>query len=218
MVNILKNRKVIYNKISDILFYSGGNLLKNLKLKRRGRNMKNMLILIMAAITRMNKLIIWFVGAVIVFMSVLLTVDVLLRYIFNSPTTWAFEVATWGTGIVGFLLGGYILVIEQHVRVDLYFEKFSTRVQSIVDLISVLFLFLIAIALIWWGTDYVIGYYKIGATMTGGLTMPLWINWLMVPIGGILIGLQGFVKLVNDLSIIITGKKLYDYNTEEGSY
>lgn len=179
--------------------------------------MKKSLIFVMAAITKLNKSMLWIMGTVVLLMSLLLTVDVVLRYFFNSPTSWAFGLATWGTGMIAFLLGGYTLVIEQHVRVDLYFERFSKRVKSIIDMISALFLFLIAIALFWLGLEYVIHYYQIGATMTGGLRMPLWVSWLIVPIGGLLIGLQGLVKFINDLSIIITGEKLYDYDIEEGT-
>ncbi|MFC5587733.1 TRAP transporter small permease subunit [Sporosarcina soli] len=179
--------------------------------------MKKILIFIMAAITKLNKSMVWIIGTIVLLMSLLLTVDVILRYFFNSPTSWAFSLATWGTGLLGFALGGYTLAIEQHVRVDLYFEKFSPRMKSIVDMISAFFLFLMAAALFWFGLGYVIHYYQIGATMTGGLAMPLWIAWLIVPLGGLLIGLQGLVKFFNDLSIIITGKKIYEYEIEEGA-
>lgn len=157
---------------------------------------------------------VWIIGTLVLFMSLLITVDVLLRYFFSKPTTWAFDLATWGTGIVGFMLGGYTLIIGQHVRVDVFFEKLSLKAQSIIDLISAFFLFLMSISLIWLGTDYVVHYYTIGAISTGGLAMPLWIKWLIVPLGGLLIFLQGIVKLINDLYIIFTGEKVYETGGE----
>ncbi len=179
--------------------------------------MKRSLIFMMAAITKLNKSMVWIMGTIVLLMSLLLTVDVILRYFFNAPTSWAFSLATWGTGLLGFALGGYTLVIEQHVRVDLYFEKISKRTKSIVDMVSAFFLFLMAASLFWFGLGYVIHYYEIGARMTGGLAMPLWIAWLIVPLGGLLVGLQGLVKFINDLSIIITGEKIYEYEIEEGA-
>lgn len=180
--------------------------------------MKKILIFIMALIIKINKSMVWIIGTIILLMSLLLTVDVLLRYFLGSPTSWAFGMATWGTGFVGFMLGGYILSIGQHVRVDLFFENYSKRMKSVIDLISALFIFLISISFIWLGLDYVIHYYAIGAKMTGGFELPLWVAWLFVPFGGILIGLQGLVKLINDLSIIITGEKFYDFDeVEEGA-
>lgn len=178
--------------------------------------MKKTLIRIFDVISAINKSLVWIIGTLVLLMSLLLTVDVLLRYIFSAPTSWAFDLATWGTGIIAFSLGGYTLMIGQHVRVDLFFEKFSLRTKSIIDLIGALFLFLMAIALIWLGFGYVIHYYEIGATSTGGLTMPLWIKWLIVPIGGILIALQGLVKLIDDIYVIVTGERLY-YPPEEGA-
>ncbi|WP_174733344.1 TRAP transporter small permease subunit [Mesobacillus harenae] len=175
--------------------------------------MKEILIRVMDVITKINKSMVWIIGTLVFLMCVMLTVDVLLRYLFNSPTAWAFELATWGTGIIGFMLGGYALAIGQHVRVDVFFERLTIRQQSMVEMISSFFLFLMAISLIWLGFDYVTHYYNIGAIATGGMEMPLWIKWLIVPLGGLLIALQGIVKLINDLYIIFTGEKIYE--TEE---
>ena len=172
--------------------------------------MKKLLIRTMDIITAINKSMVWIIGTLVLFMSMLLTIDVILRYFFNSPTSWAFDFSTWGTGVIGFLLGGYTLVAAQHVRVDLFFEKFSLRMKSIIDLVSAIFLFMMVIALVWLGTDYVIHYYNIGAQSTGGFAIPLWVKWLIVPIGGLLIGLQGLVKLIDDIYIIVTGKRLYE--------
>lgn len=183
---------------------------------RRIGHMKETVIKIMDLISTINKSLVWIIGTIILVMSILLTVDVLLRYIFNSPTTWAFDLATWGTAIVGFSLGGYILLIDQHVRIDFFFENFSLRTRSAIDLISSLFLFIIAFSLIWFGTSYVTHYFQTGAEATGGLAMPLWIKWLIVPVGGFLLALQGLVKLIDDIYILVTGEKLY-HAPEKGS-
>lgn len=161
-------------------------------------------------ISSINKSMIWIGGIIVFIMSTLLTVDVILRYFFNSPTSWAFDMSTWGTTVLAFSLGGYVLLIGEHVRVDFLFEKLTKRQKSIVDLISALFLFLMAGSFIWIGMGYVIHYYNIGAMSTGGWNVPLWIKWAIVPIGGLLIGLQGLVKLFNDLYIIVTGKSYID--------
>lgn len=172
--------------------------------------MKGILISFNNVVTKINRTMVWLTGIFVLCMSILLTIDVLLRYFFNSPTGWAFDLATWGTGLVGLVLGGYVMSIGKHVRVDFFFEKFSLRVQSMIDMISTLFLYLIVISFVWLGFDYVAHYYRIGAVSTGGTQMPLWIQWLIIPVGGLLIGLQGLCKFVEDLYIIATGKKLYD--------
>lgn len=172
--------------------------------------MKSIFIGFNNIVTKINKAMVYITGIFVLFMSIMLTIDVLLRYFLNSPTGWAFDLATWGTGLVGLVLGGYVMSIGKHVRVDFFFEKFSLRVQSIIDMISALFLFLIVFSFVWLGFDYVTHYYNIGAVSTGGTQMPLWVQWLIIPIGGLLIGLQGLSKFIEDIYIIITGKKLYD--------
>ena len=145
--------------------------------------------------------------------SILLFVDVLLRYVFKSATAWAFDLATWSTGIVGFLLGGYALAGGHHVRVDLFLSGFR-RSLKVLYLIGALFLFMMVAALLWLGIDYVVRYYQMGAMSTGGLNLPLWVKWLIVPAGALLIGLQGLVKLCDDVHVLLTGERLYRYEEE----
>lgn len=174
----------------------------------------NYVINVMKIITKINKFVVYFVGVIISFVSILLIIDVLLRYFFQSPTRWAFDLATKSTGLIGFSLGGYALLAKQHTRVDFFFTKFSKRKKAAIDLISALFLFCIAGSLIWLGFDYVIHYYNIGAMSNGGLQVPLWLVWTMVPLGGILLFLQGIVNLMNDLSTLFTGNCLYEPGEE----
>lgn len=176
--------------------------------------MKPAVLSVMKAITRINCSMYWVIGSLVMVVSILLFVDVLLRYVFKSATAWAFDLATWSTGIVGFLLGGYALAGGHHVRVDLFFERFSPRVKSFVDLIGALFLFMMVAALLWLGIDYVVRYYQMGAMSTGGLNLPLWVKWLIVPAGALLIGLQGLVKLCDDVHVLLTGERLYRYEEE----
>jgi len=175
----------------------------------------NVIIQAMKAITIVNKSMPWFIGSLIAIVSFLLALDVVLRYFFSAPTVWAFDLSTWSTGVVAFLLGGYALAKGHHVRVDILFERFSERTKSIVDVIGGMFLLLIAGTLVVVGFSYVIHYFQIGATSSGGMEMPLWVQWSIVPIGGLLIGLQGLVKLINDIAVIMRGKPLYVTEEEE---
>ncbi|MDQ1002182.1 C4-dicarboxylate transporter DctQ subunit [Neobacillus niacini] len=176
--------------------------------------MKKSIVNIMDVITKINNSMMWVAGILITIATAFLFADVVLRYFFNSSTGYGFDIALICTGLIAFLLGGYGVVIKQHVRVDIFFDKFSLRIRSLIDLIYLLFLFLIAVAFLWLGTDYVLHYYSIGAQTSGALIIPLWTKWLMVPIGGLLLALQGIVKLINDVYIIVTGEVLYD--SEEG--
>jgi len=59
--------------------------------------------------------------------------EVFARYLFGKPTIWAYE---FGYLVMGFhfLLGGALTLQKQdHIRIDIFYNKLSTRKKSIVD-------------------------------------------------------------------------------------
>ncbi len=68
----------------------------------------------------------------VVFMGIIIY-DVILRYAFNSPTRWAFDVSKQLYGFYFILLGGYALRHQSHVRVDLLIERFGDGVRRWVE-------------------------------------------------------------------------------------
>jgi C4-dicarboxylate transporter, DctQ subunit len=177
--------------------------------------MKKSTILFMKSVTKINTFMVYLVGILISIVSIFLFIDVLLRYFFNSPTHWAFDLATKSTGFIGFVLGGYALLTKQHIRVDFLFERLSKKKKALIDLITALFIFLMAGSFIWLGLDYVRHYFELGAMSSGGLRVPLWFLWSMVPLGGVLLALQGLVNLINDIAILATGGTLYEHEPKE---
>ena len=83
----------------------------------------------------------------------LIFVDVILRYLFSSTSAWVIELE-WHLFALIFLLGaGYALHKDQHVRVDVFYAKFSPRRKAWVDLIGTI-LFLIPWCLVIIGTSF----------------------------------------------------------------
>ena len=63
------------------------------------------------------------------------------RYLFNSPTAWAFDISYMTNGSA-FMLGcAYALLKGAHVRTDMLYEKYSERTKGWVDLVSYVLLF-----------------------------------------------------------------------------
>ena len=74
---------------------------------------------------------------------VLLLVEVILRYFFNSPTVWANELAQMLFGSYAILAGGYILYTGGHVNVDILYSHLSKKSKAALDIFtsSLFFLF-----------------------------------------------------------------------------
>lgn len=158
------------------------------------------------SINFINQLMSIIIGLIIAFLSIVIFYDVVSRYLFDSPTSFGYDTSIWLTGAIAFISGGYVVMKDEHIRVDIFYEKFSERRKSIVNLITHIFIFLTVFVLIWFGGAHVLKLYEQGIIATTGLNIPIWIKWIIVPIGGLLLGLQALVTLIKDIYLLITGQ------------
>ena len=68
--------------------------------------------------------------------------EVIARYVFNSPTDWAFETSLFIFGGFVVLGGGYTLYTNGHVNMDVFFSRLSLRRRAILDVVTSVFFFL----------------------------------------------------------------------------
>ena len=85
-----------------------------------------------------------FVGRSVSWVNTILVVlicsDVILRYLFNNSKTWIIELE-WHLFALIFLLGAANALKEnKHVRVDVFYHKFSIKKKAIIDIIGATFL------------------------------------------------------------------------------
>ena len=80
---------------------------------------------------------------------------VVLRYIFNVGSIAAQETITYLHAILFMSAGSYALQLDGHVRVDVFYRRFSHKTKAVVNLLGTLFLLFPVIGLIAW---YSVGY------------------------------------------------------------
>src|SRR5688572_21413424 len=81
--------------------------------------------------------------------------EVLMRYAFRAPTTWAFDFSYINYGAMFLMAGAYTLSRGGHVRADVFYRFFSPRKQASFDLVLYIIFFLPAVcALIYAGWNY----------------------------------------------------------------
>jgi len=143
----------------------------------------------------------------LVLMLVTICYEVVARYFFNRPTMWCLELNTYTLCIYALLGGGFTLLRNGHVSVDILYGRFGFRTQAIVSCFTSFFFFIFVLILIWFG--YKMTYESIAYHETSGtiLDWPLSPTKIMVPIGAVLLLLQGVVKFMNDLVTALTGKE-----------
>jgi len=132
--------------------------------------------------------------------------DVVLRYFFSRPTLWGLELSCILLAYLTFLGGGYSFLHGGHVRVDFFYQKWMGRTKATVDLFTSTFILAFCLLLVWLGGSVAWEAIHEGRVSTSAWAPPLWPSQILVPIGGLLVGLQALAKWVRDLRIAWSDK------------
>ena len=178
--------------------------------------MKKLLINALRAYSRGADVINEYIGQGVSWLTTLLVlvfcIDVVIRYVFKSSSV-AFYEAEWHIFSIIFLLGaGYSLKHDRHVRVDVFYSRFSSRAKAWVNFFGVLlFLLPFAVLVIKASIPYVALSYRIneGSADAGGLPYRYLIKSTMI-IGFALLLIQGIALMLNSLLVILGIQKSAD--------
>ena len=144
-------------------------------------------------------------GAIwLVLIAVLISAtNAVVRKVFSVSSN-AFLEIQWYLFAGIFLLGAaYTLRHNEHVRIDVLSSRFSKRTQHLVEIFGTLiFLLPLCAMMIWLSVPWFLHSFASGevSANAGGLT--LWPVKLLVPIGFVLLGLQGLSELIKRIAIV----------------
>lgn len=126
--------------------------------------------------------------------------EVIMRYIFDAPTSWGFELTTFLYGI-HFILGfGYTHKHDGHVAIDVFEAKLPQRPRAILRIITNLVIFLPTIGLLSaWSIMYAATSWKYWERASSSWAPPVYPFKTLMAIGFVLFFLQGVSKLIHDI-------------------
>lgn len=133
--------------------------------------------------------------------------EVIVRYVFNSPTNWAHEGMFLMFGMQYLIAGAYAMLTESHVRVDIFYANYSPRGKAIIDLLTSVFFFIFAGTLVWTGWIFArdsIGQSEVSFTEWG---IQYWPVKITIIIGGVLLVLQGVSHFIKDATLVFVPNK-----------
>jgi TRAP-type mannitol/chloroaromatic compound transport system permease small subunit len=131
--------------------------------------------------------------------------EVMVRFVFNSPTNWLHESMFLMFGMQYMLSGAFAYCEDQHVRVDVIYAQFSVRGKAIADIITSVFFFIFAVTMLWTTIRFAMDSVSVGEHSFTEWGIQYWPVKLTMPIGAALLVLQGISKLIKDV-IIVTRK------------
>ena len=158
-------------------------------------------------IDRMNELIGKAISYLILVLVGVIVYEIVARYFFNSPTIWAHEISQMVYGAYVILLGGYLQQRNGHVNVDILYLRFKPRTRAIIDLFTWLLFFAFCGVILVKGGEMAWDSFLYRETDSTVFAPPIYPLKMLIPLGGLLLLLQGLVRYIGDLKLAITGKE-----------
>ncbi len=163
------------------------------------------------AIDRINdflggKVMHWFTAVLVL----VLTFEVTSRHIFNAPTMWANQLSMMLTGAIIAMGWGFVHLKGEHVRVDIFYTKYSPKTKAVIDIIGyVIIFFPLFTALTFDAWKSMLYSWKIREVMTETYWFPpVGPSRTVIFIGLALILLQGVAHFIRDVYRVVRGKTL----------
>lgn len=155
------------------------------------------------AVTRLNRWIGRIVAWIILPIFALLIVDVAMRYVVGRPAIWTSELAQLVFGVYGVIGGGYLLAERAHVNVDILYGKLPRKRKALLDVATSILFFMFMAVLMYQGIDLAWESAEKLETSQSIWNPPIWPVKLMIPVAGLLLLLQGIVRLVSDIRVLM---------------
>ncbi|MDR7521286.1 MAG: TRAP transporter small permease subunit [Armatimonadota bacterium] len=141
-------------------------------------------------------------------MTLAMSFEVVSRYVFDRPTTWAFDASYMMYGAYFMMGSAYTLSRNAHVRGDIFYRNFTPRTQALIDLVLFIVVFFPAMtAFVVIGWDFFLHSFRIRETSPlSPYATPVWPLKGAIPAGAGLLLLQGVAQVLRCVIAIRTGQ------------
>jgi TRAP-type C4-dicarboxylate transport system permease small subunit len=127
--------------------------------------------------------------------GLMITFEVVARYVFTAPTTWAEEGARllqlWAT----YLAMGFVLKNQSLIRITALTGRFSLKYQRLLDVVALVWIIVFSLYAFWQGIEIVVESIEVGrATATMNQVPKFWTE-SAIPIGFLVLILQALAEI-----------------------
>jgi TRAP-type mannitol/chloroaromatic compound transport system permease small subunit len=146
---------------------------------------------------------------VIIPLMILVVLEVTLRYFFDHPTIWNFEITVQLYAFHFMIVAAFALLHGSHVAVDVFSEKLNKRARAILDVISyTLFFFPFLIVILYQGIKYSLKAWMILERSWSSFQAPLYIIKTIIPLMAFLLLVQGIAIFIRSLYFAVKEKEI----------
>ncbi len=159
--------------------------------------------LVLRLIDRLNEHVGQLASFLILIATFQICYELVLRYVMNRPTTWGLEMTLYLCSTTYVMSGGYAERFNAHIRVDIFYSRWSRRTQAQFDLLITgsLFFFFCGV-LVWHSAVWF--WESVSEGLTSGTIWdpPLWPMRLVIVLGSVALLIAGIGKSLRDLAAV----------------
>lgn len=146
------------------------------------------------AVTALNRFIFQAASLLMFVIVPVMLFAVISRYVFNSPSTWAMELATLIFGPYFLLAGPHLLHERGHVSLDLVQHAVGPGVRRVLEIINYPIIIAFCVILLFYAVPFARQAFDYGETSYSSWNPPIWPVKLFIPLALVLLGLQAAVE------------------------
>ncbi len=134
---------------------------------------------------------------------------IIMRYIFNMPPTWGWQALLLLFYPMALLSGGYVLLINGHVRLDLIYNRWNPKSQTTSDVATFFAFALFAIILAKTSWDMAWSSALLGESYSSyAFNGPIWPEKVVLALSTILLILQGLAFFIRNIFFLLTKRQI----------
>ncbi|MBU0465255.1 MAG: TRAP transporter small permease [Proteobacteria bacterium] len=122
------------------------------------------------------------VSVLILLIMAIVTYEVIARYAFNAPTSWAWVINKQLFGVFVLVSGSYTLIHKSHIQIEMLYEHFPPAVKNIIRWLTLMAAFLFLGSLLWKSAVMGLDAWQVSEKATGVLKLPLYPLKMFMPV------------------------------------
>jgi TRAP-type C4-dicarboxylate transport system permease small subunit len=136
---------------------------------------------------------------ILVFITVSVCIEVVLRYFFNKPQVWVIELSEYGLLYITFLAAGWVLKAKGHITVELVTDRLSERARAFLSVVHSIVITGVSMVLVWYGVRVTWSYFSKGTYNPTILEVPTAAILVVIPVGGLFLLVQSLREIISNV-------------------
>ena len=142
-------------------------------------------------------------SALFISIGFIISYEVVMRYIFNSPTIWVNEVSRFLQIWATYLALTYTFHKKEFIRITVLYDKLNEKGKKILDFISDIFILTFSLFVLYFGWLIAYDSFKVGRTSSTILDVPSFLTELAIPLCFFLLVIRASIEFVRKIRLFI---------------